>query len=71
MHAPFPETPRQADNFYLMCTVIGIPLCPGFMGPSEKRFYNKDFQIMCMIKRLKLTTMLMAGRWAQINTKRN
>jgi hypothetical protein len=56
MHTPFPETARKTNYFYFVSAVLGIPFRPGFMRAGEKGFNNEDFQILCMIMRLKLTT---------------
>ena len=56
VHTPFPEAPRQTDDFYFVLTVFGIALNPGFMRAGKEGFNNEDFQILCMFVDFNLTT---------------
>ena len=56
VHTPFPEAPRQTEDFYFVLTVFGIALSPGFMRDGKEGFDNEDFQILYMIMNFNLTT---------------
>ena len=56
VHTPFPEAPRQTDDFYFVLTVFGIALSPSFMRAGKEGFDNEDFQILYMIMNFNLTT---------------